>query len=365
VSRPEGPRRVVVTGGAGFLGRALAGELQRASAPVRPEDVAVFDLRPAPEGTPGVRSLRGDVRDAEALRSAFRGADCVIHAAARVDWGHADEAELEDVNVGGTERVIEACRDAGVPALVYTSSIDVVFGDRPVRDADESHPYPERYGNAYARTKALAEQRVLAADGAPRARREGESAEAPALRTCAVRPCGMWGEADPHHTGHFVSALRSGSLAMRIGDGRARFQHCYVGNAAHAHWLAARSLSSPAPAAAGRAYFVTDGPARNIFEFMEPVAEGLGLRMPPRGRRLPYGLAWSLAALVEAGARLARPFARFEPALTRSTVRFVCEDLTIESDRAERDLGYRPVYSEREAVERTVAWFGDPARAAS
>jgi len=165
----------------------------------------------------------------------------------------------------------------------------------------------------------------------------------------------MWGEADPYHTGRFVEALRKGSLRLRIGDGHARFQHCYVGNAAHAHWLAARALLAGAPGVAGEVFFVTDAPARNIFDHMEPVARGLGLRMPPRSPYLPAAPARWLGALMEAAARVVP----FEPTLTRSSVRFLTEDLVIRSDKAKRLLGYEPRHTEEASVARTVAWFRD------
>jgi sterol-4alpha-carboxylate 3-dehydrogenase (decarboxylating) len=167
----------------------------------------------------------------------------------------------------------------------------------------------------------------------------------------------MWGEADPYHTARFVEALRKGGLRLRIGDGSARFQHCYVGNAAHAHWLAARALAAGVPGVAGEVFFVTDGPARNIFEHMEPVARGLDLPMPPRRPYLPAAPARWLGGLMETAARLLP----FEPTLTRSSVRFLTEDLVITSDKARRLLGYEPRYSEEESVARTVAWFRDPA----
>ena len=68
----------------------------------------------------------GDIRDAEAVREACQDVDVVIHSASLIDWGEATPQLLDDVNVGGTENVLHACRDAGVRGLVYTSSMDVV-----------------------------------------------------------------------------------------------------------------------------------------------------------------------------------------------------------------------------------------------
>ena len=68
------------------------------------------------------------------LLSRARGVDAVLHTASLVDYGHASETTLESINVGGVENVIRACREAGVPALVHTSTMDVIYAGRPVVD---------------------------------------------------------------------------------------------------------------------------------------------------------------------------------------------------------------------------------------
>jgi nucleoside-diphosphate-sugar epimerase len=335
-------RRILMTGAAGFLGRAILREIAGASL----EEVRVFDLEPvdAPE-CPGLVSIVGDVCDREALLEAVRGVDVVVHAASLVDWGHVTPERLVEVNVGGSENVVRACREAGVRGLVHTSSMDVVCGTRPVVAADETTPYPEAFANEYSRTKALAEQAVLKANG-------------PDLSVCVLRPCGMFGEGDPYHVANVLRVVGSGRMPFRIGDGRAAFQHVYVGNVAHAHVLALQQVLEPGTAIAGQSYFITDdSPAANFFDFMEPILERLGHSLPPKSRSVPYPVMFALAAGVEGAAALARPFRRFTPTLTRSSVRFVCHDHTFVGDKARRDLGYEPVYSEAEAIERTIAYF--------
>jgi nucleoside-diphosphate-sugar epimerase len=334
--------RVLVTGGAGFLGRAILREL--AKAPVA--ELRVLDLEPveAPE-LPGLVSQVADIRDARAVRDACRGVDVVLHAASQIDWGHAPPGQLAEVNVGGTGNVLRACRETGVPALVYTSSMDAVCGTRPVVRADETLPYPRRFANEYARTKALAEQAVLRAN-------------APELRTCVLRPCGMYGEGDPYHVANVLRIVKQGNLPFRMGNGRAAFQHVYVGNVAHAHVLAMRALLAPECRVAGEVYFVTDdSPAVNFFDFMEPILAELGYTLPPKSRSVPYPVMWTLGALLEGVAFACRPLVRFVPTLTRSSVRFVCHDHTFVGARARRDFGYAPIYTEKEAIRRTVEWF--------
>jgi len=168
----------------------------------------------------------------------------------------------------------------------------------------------------------------------------------------------MFGEGDPYHVANVLRIVREGSLPFRPGNGKARFQHVYVGNVARAHVLAMHRLLDSDSPVGGQAYFVTDDtPAINFFDFMEPILERLGERLPPRSRSIPYPVMFSLGAAMEAAAVLCRPFFRFSPTLTRSSVRFVCHDHTFRGDKARRDLGYDPIYGETEAIERTAEYF--------
>jgi nucleoside-diphosphate-sugar epimerase len=340
-------RRVLLTGGAGLLGQAIVQEMRKpdghGSSP--PDEIRLYDVRAATAPTaPGVTPIVGDVRDFDDLRRACEGVDAVIHAASLVDFGHASARALHAINVGGTENAIRACREAGVRALVYTSTMDVVLSGRGIANGDETLPYPDRFADAYARTKALAEQVALAANGLQ-------------LRTCAIRPCGMYGEADPYHVSNVLRAVQGGKLLARIGDGKAVFQHVYVGNVAHAHLLALQRLVEEEPTVAGQIYIITDFPASNFFAFMERLVNHLGYAFPPASRSVPYPFAYALGALLEFAAKLLQPVVTYRPTLTRSSIRTICNDLSFVGEKAARDLGYEPVYSEAEALERTVEWF--------
>jgi nucleoside-diphosphate-sugar epimerase len=333
---------VVVTGGSGYLGTVLVEQLLERAAPLAPREVRVFDPKPCRHaGHPRLSHVPGDVRSSAAVREAVRGADLVFHCAATVDWGRVSERELEDVNVRGTEQVIDACRREGVAALVHTSSIDAVYTGAPVRDGDERLPYPARYPSAYGRTKAEGEQRALRANGG-------------GLRTVVVRPLCIFGEADPWHARPLIDMAEGGRL-IRIGDGRARSAWSYVGNVAHLHRLAGAALLEAEGRGAGEVYFATDVEPANFFEFLAPFVEAAGHRMPRWS--LPRAPLYALGALLEGAAHLSRPLVRFEPVITRFAVDFVTQDFTIRTDKAARELGYAPLYPPAEAVERTRAWY--------
>jgi nucleoside-diphosphate-sugar epimerase len=179
--------KAVITGGGGYFGRRLGAALM---ADGGYSSVVLFDLYPPAEGTPpGCQFFQGDVQDIVALEACFTGASVVFHSAS---YGMSGRAQLQRslvkaVNVGGTHAVIAACKAAGVPRLVYTSTYNVVFGGEPIVNGNEdSHDYfpIDRHPDAYSPSKALAEQAVL---GANMDRLAGGRRY---LRTCALRSAG-------------------------------------------------------------------------------------------------------------------------------------------------------------------------------
>src|SRR4051812_5630175 len=107
---------VLVTGGGGFLGRAIVAQLL-----ARGDRVRILGRADQPAlRAAGVEVVRGDVAQAGAVDAAAAGCEAVVHTAAKVgSWGRA--REFHDTNVGGTENVIAACQARGVGRLIYTS----------------------------------------------------------------------------------------------------------------------------------------------------------------------------------------------------------------------------------------------------
>ena len=128
----------------------------------------------------GVEVVQGDLANADAVLRAARECEVVFHVAAKAGlWGRA--ADFFNANVAGTDNVIRACQQAGIARLVYTSSPSVVFDGRDMEGVNESVPYALTYRAHYPRTKALAEQRLLAANS--RLAGDRRVAPAPALGT--------------------------------------------------------------------------------------------------------------------------------------------------------------------------------------
>lgn len=349
---------VLLTGGAGFLGRATVRELTRPRGePVlSPREIRVFDVEPGDRAEAGgipIIPIRGDVCDPEAVRRACAGADAVFHLAAIVDWGSSPEARIRDVNVGGTASVVEACAAEGVAALVHTSSEDAVYDGGPIRDGDETLAYPTQFSSVYCETKAQSERIVLEANGRPLAGARKK------LRCSVVRPCSIYGEEDRFHVGSLLALGRRGPI-VRIGNGRARNQAVYVGNVAHLEILLARALLEGRQRTDGQVFYAVDHPPANFFDFYEPIVTALGCRMLPWRFSIPEPVMTGLGTVNDAAAFLLKPLVAFKPLVSRFAVCFVCQDHTYKSDKAARLLGYAPIYSKEEAFERTIASFRSP-----
>lgn len=335
---------ILVTGGSGFLGKAIVEEFLNGQTEVNVSTLRILDLK-SYDGIkdPRVTFIQGDICNPDNIGKACNGIDIVIHTAAVVDWGTKKPHEVYRANYTGTQLVIDACNSNNVPMLIFTSSLDTVITGKPLRNINESQPYPAKHLNMYCESKCLAEKLVMS-----------ENSET--LRTIVLRPSDIYGEGDPYHIPPLIEMAKSG-FYVRIGDGSARNQHVYVRNMAWAHVLAAKALIENNSNVLGKAYFITDGPPANFFTFFDHIVMQAGYKIRPKNLWLPQRFTYSLGAMAEYIALMIRPIKYYVPKLSRFAVMYTCTDFTFTADQAKRDFGFVPKYTEEEAMESTISYF--------
>jgi dihydroflavonol-4-reductase len=267
--------RLVVTGGAGFIGRSVVARLVD-----RGDEVVALvrdPYRAAHLVHDAVTLVRSSLDDPAALRHAMSGADGVIHAAGSYRVGiRADERPaMWDANVGATERVLDAATDAGVARMVYVSTLGVLGNTRGAV-VDEGHrrdprdPFLSWYDETKYRGHEAAEARIAA--GAP---------------IVIAMPGQTYGPHDHSLASHQLELAHDGRLRYLVLED--------VGLAwVHVHDLAAGIVAAFDGGRPGEAYGL-GGEIRTIGEAIE-IAARVGGRHPPR-LRVPTVMLRAVAPL--------------------------------------------------------------------
>lgn len=303
--------RVLVTGATGMLGRETARALL-----ARADEVTV--LQRGASGLP-CAEVRGDIADAAAVRRAVAGQDVVVHLAAKVDVVGA-WADFVRSNIHGTRAVLAACRSAGVRRLVHVSSPAVAYHGDPLVGVPARPADPVRARGHYARSKAVAERDVLAADAA-------------GLAVLCIRPHLVWGPGDTQLVARIVARARARTLPV-VGTGAALIDTTYVDNAVSA--LVAGVDATPA--LHGQALVVSNGEPRPVAEILAQVCRAAGVAGPRA--RVPVPLTRMAAAVLEqVWNRTARPG---QPPLTPFLVEQLATAHWFDQRHTRRSLGWAP-----------------------
>lgn len=324
-------RKVLVTGGGGFLGGAIVRLLISEG-----ETVRSFSRRHYSElEALGVEQIQGDLSDIEAVVSACRNVEAVYHVAAKPGvWGRYETFYLP--NVVGTENIISACKSCGVQRLIYTSSPSVVFDGTDMEGVDETVPYPSTYHAPYPQTKAVAEYKVL------EAAKEG-------LPAVAIRPHLIWGPGDNHLIPRIIQRAHR---LRQVGDGSNLVDTIYIDNAALAHVLAEKKLRSN-PELSGRTYFISQDEPIALWEMINRILAAGG--MPPVKRRISPGTALAAGSILEV---IYKTFKiKAEPPITRFVARELATSHWFNIQAAKSDLGYKPAISTDEGFKRLKEWL--------
>lgn len=256
--------RVFVSGGAGFIGSHLANQLHRRGHFVRVlDDMSSGEPRTLDAG---INLTRGDVRDIPKLWSLLQGVDVVYHLAARVSVPASVlyPKEYNDVNVGGTVSLLEACRDVGVHRVIFASSA-TVYGDQAEQPVHEE--LSTRPAVPYAVSKVAAEQYLFTIG-----RLSG-------FETVALRIFNAYGpgqQLPPVHAPvipQFIQQILGGGSVVVFGDGRQSRDFVYIDDV-----IEALILAATAPEIDQQIINVGSGIETPVHELIEQIATVAGTK---------------------------------------------------------------------------------------
>jgi dihydroflavonol-4-reductase len=320
--------RVALTGATGYTGGRLLAAL------IRRGDTVAALVRPGSAGAgaveaAGARPVAGGLSDPGALERLVEGAEAVLHVAAVYRTAGHPASYYHEVNVGGTLRLLEASRAAGVGRFVHTSTVGV-HGHVVRPPADESSPIAP--GDVYQATKAEAEALAL---------RFGRDNGLP---VAVVRPGAIYGPGETRLLKLF-RAIARGRYAI-VGSGRSFYHPVYIDDL-----VAGFLLALERPEAVGESFIIAGARYVSQTELAEIIARHTDGRVFPL--RIPaMPIQWA-GALCEA---VCVPLG-VEPPLHRRRVDFWTKSRAFSIEKARHRLGYAPVVDLEEGIARTAAWY--------
>jgi NAD+-dependent farnesol dehydrogenase len=307
---------VLVTGGTGYLGRAVVRALA-----ARGHAVVVFARSASRSGLPGTL-VDGDIRDRAALDRAAAGCDALCHSAALVSIWRRRRADFDDVNVGGLHNAIAVVLARKIPRMLYTSSF--------VALPPHGRTTPIA-ANDYQRTKLAADHVADAAvaEGAPLVR---------------VYPGVVYGPGsftEGNLVGRLIADHLRGRLPGLIGPEN-RWSCAFVEDVAAGHCAAIERGTTGGRYALGG----ENASQQRVFAIVQEVTG----RRPPM--RIPFPVATALGAAEELRVALFGG----TPLVTRGAVEIFRHDWSLDSSDATRDLGYT-ITPLAEGIRQTIASF--------
>jgi nucleoside-diphosphate-sugar epimerase len=315
---PRGnPRfRILVTGGTGFLGKRLVQKLIDEG-----HHVSVF-VRRDNEDMPAKAVLyRGDIRDKAALGKAFSGIDVVYHLA--ICLNEADP-EMWDINVSGTQNVVEMCRQKKIKHLIYMGSAGALGETR--KPSKEDMPYKPR--TWYEKSKVESEKII----------RDSKVPYTIVRTTIILGPNLVWMKI-------FEAAKKGYPI---IGSGKNYFQLVYVDDV-----VRMLDIVKGNSKAINQIFHVASKDTPTYEEVYKMICEELKCKMTKK--HIPVRAAYMMSSIH----RIKRKMQGKPPSLTmmRSSMDRLIRNRIISIEKAKRILGFEPAYTTREAIRLTIKYL--------
>jgi dihydroflavonol-4-reductase len=326
--------KTLVTGGNGFVGRAVVQELLAAGREVRvlarnPDHPALHGLE--------VQVARGDLRDPDSLSRALKGVGALFHVAADYRLWVPDPKEMYAVNVEGSRRLLTAAAAAGVRRVIYTSTVGALGNPGDGTPGTEETPVTlaEMVGH-YKRSKFMAEQVAL----------EFAHQGLPVVVVNPSTPVGPW-DSRPTPTGQMIVDFLQGRLPAYLDTGL---------NLIHVRDVARGHLLAEAQGQVGEKY-ILGNENLSLSQILKMLAEITG--RPAPWVKLPY---WPVLGLAYVNEFWANHISRRPPRMPVTAIKMAKKYMYFDNSKALSRLGLTltPV---RVALQEAVDWFREHAYA--
>jgi len=327
--------KALVTGGTGLLGSHVVDALCEQGHEVRALVRKTSDVSHLK--TTKAQLVVGSLSDYNVLVQGAKGVDVVFHSAGKVTPGWGTWEEFEETTVKGTENMIKAAIEAGVPRFLHVSSHSVLgkacLGTKPV-DENTAPDLEFCRDTYYDWAKQKAEEVVM------NYHKQGK------IGVTIIRPAMIWG---PRDTLVADRIYRHMSMRIIVWPGKANplCAPVYVSDIAEAAILAATN-----PKAVGQIYFVAPPEPVWFRDFCNCIIKAQG------GWRIqftiPYAAAHYMGFLTEVWTKVSR--SKDQPYLSRSSVRFLNEGMCLDGSKIRRELGWEQKVSMEEGARRFVSW---------
>ncbi len=320
--------KILVTGGTGFTGKALVRRLLDDG-----HEVVALDFQ---EGLKteelrqwGAEVVIGTVTDRDIVNRCMKGVDIVHHLAAAFRQLNVPNKYYWDVNVQGTENVLEAAHREGVKKFIYCSTCGV-HGN--VENPPAGEDAPINAADYYQQTKYEAEPIVL------KYFKKG-------LKTVILRPAAIYGPGDPERFFMIFKRVKSGVFPM-FGSGKTLYHPLYIDHLVDAHVLAQEEGKGN-----GEVYLIADEQYIEIEELVEKTAKALGVEV-----KIPHFPIWPVIIVGHVCEKLCKPF-KITPPIFPRRVDWFRQNRAFSIAKAKRELGYNPKVGIDEGLRRTAEWY--------
>jgi nucleoside-diphosphate-sugar epimerase len=309
--------QIFITGASGFVGGAAAkffteeGHTVIAMSRSGKSDEKIKAI--------GARPLRCELGNVPA--EILQGCDVVIHAAAHVeDWGA--KADFYKANVEGTKQLLQAAKAAGVKKFIHIGTEAALWHGQDILEADETYPYAEQTPFLYSETKREAEKIVL------------QMNEAGSFETISVRPRMIWGPGDQTILPKAIEMYKNGKFQW-VDHGNYKTSTTHIRNLVEGIRLAIEKGKG------GETYFITDDETSTFKSFFTALFASQGIEV--KAGNVPKWVIRTVASVLNFWWKLLG--IQSAPMVTKHTAALMSSHCTVKSDKAKRELGYRPLIS--------------------